>query len=63
MRLLEAPNPSKLAVPPGLTKLEESMGKEFNVAERKAKALYKVEMAAELKEAPPRMKRKQSEAN
>lgn len=62
MRLLEAVNASNLAVPTGITRIEESLRKEFNAAERKAKALHKAQMASQSKEAPASKKRKQPDA-
>lgn len=41
VRLLEALNASKLLVPPEIKKLEDSLQKEYQAAERKAKAAYK----------------------
>lgn len=41
IRLLEALNASKLVVPPEIKKLEDSLHKEYQAAERKAKAAYK----------------------
>lgn len=58
MRLLEAVNTSNLAVPTGIMRLEESLRKKFNAAEKKAKA----QMAPQSKEAPPSKKRKQPDA-
>lgn len=62
MRLLEAVNASNLAVPTGITRIEESLRKEFNAAERKAKALHKAQMAPQSKEDPASKKRKQPDA-
>lgn len=62
MRLLEAVNTSNLDVPTGIMRLEESLRKEFNAAEKKAKALHKAQMAPQSKEAPPSKKRKQPDA-
>lgn len=45
MRLLEALNYSKLAVPPHITKMEAELKKEYAAAERKAKAQYKASQA------------------
>lgn len=42
VRLLEALNASKLLVPPEIKKLEDSLQKEYQAAERKAKAAYKI---------------------
>lgn len=41
VRLLEALNASKLLVPPEIKTLEASLQKEYQAAERKAKAAYK----------------------
>lgn len=41
VRLLEALNASKLTVPPEIKKLEDLLQKEYQAAERKAKAAYK----------------------
>lgn len=41
VRLLEGLNASKLTVPPEIKKLEDSLQKEYQAAERKAKAAYK----------------------
>lgn len=41
VRLLEALNASKLLVPPEIKRLEDSLQKEYQSAERKAKAAYK----------------------
>ena len=61
MRLLEALNTSNLAVPAEIARLEESLRKEFNAAERKAKALHKAQTATQPKETPASKKRKQSD--
>lgn len=58
MRLLEALNASVLVVPPALVKLEESLRKEYDVAERKAKALYKASMADSVEKPGSTKKRK-----
>lgn len=62
MRLLEALNASALAVPPVITKLEESLRKEYDVAERKAKALYKASTANSAETSGSSKKRKRPEA-
>ena len=49
VRLLEALNSRSLAVPPSIKKVEDDLRKEFNAAERKAKAEHK----AQMKEATP----------
>ena len=59
MRLLEALNASVLVVPPAIVKLEESLRKEYDVAERKAKALYKASMADSVGKPGSTKKRKQ----
>jgi len=46
MRLLEALNQSTLNVPPEIANLEDSLRKEYNATERKAKAQYKAEQGA-----------------
>lgn len=61
MRLLEALNASKLLVPPEITRLEDSLRKEYDVAERKAKALYKTSMATSAEKPGSSKKRKQSD--
>ncbi|MCJ1262686.1 hypothetical protein MMC22_002556 [Lobaria immixta] len=61
MRLLEALNASVLVVPPAIVKLEESLRKEYDVAERKAKALYKASMADSAGKPGSTKKRKQSD--
>ena len=45
VRLLEALNTNQLAVPERIVRLEEGLRKEFNAAERKAKAQYKAGLA------------------
>lgn len=59
VRLLEALNASKLLVPPEIKKLEDSLQKEYQAAERKAKAAYK--MANTLSTEGNSKKRKQPE--
>ena len=63
MRLLEALNSAKLAVPAGIVKLEAQLKKEYAAADKKAKAQYKAEMAIAGKSDPTTAgkKRKQSE--
>lgn len=62
MRLLEALNGSKLAVPKAVTKLEADLKKEYTAADRKAKAEYKAQMGATpIKESTAGKKRKQSD--
>ena len=62
MRLLEALNNSKLAVPEGISKLEAEMKKEYASAERKAKAEYKKQMGStDAKSGTTGKKRKQPE--
>ena len=62
MRLLEALNGSKLAVPKAVTKLEADLKKEYTAADRKAKAEYKAKMGATpIKETATGKKRKQSD--
>ena len=62
MRLLEALNNSSLVVPAGIIKLEQSLRKEFDAAERKAKASYKVGMANATENLGSSRKRKQPDA-
>ncbi|MCJ1462926.1 hypothetical protein MMC07_001530 [Pseudocyphellaria aurata] len=59
MRLLEALNASALAVPPTIVNLEQSLRKEYDVAERKAKALYKASTANSAEKSGSSKKRKQ----
>ncbi|MCJ1305684.1 hypothetical protein MMC08_008500, partial [Hypocenomyce scalaris] len=67
VRLLDALNAGKLVVPPEILKVENQLRKEYNAADRKARAAYKAQMAGETevmmkgKEAPAGTKRKQSE--
>lgn len=63
MRLLEALNSSKLAVPPNITQMEGDMKREYAAAERKAKAQYKAsrEPAKKTDSVAAGKKRKQSE--
>ena len=62
MRLLEAVNSSNLVVPLGISRLEESLRKEFNAAEKKAKAQYKLQSGGERKDAANPRKRKQPDS-
>ncbi|MCJ1425983.1 hypothetical protein MMC29_003884 [Sticta canariensis] len=62
MRLLEALNASALVVPRGIVTLEESLRKEYDVAERKAKALYKASTATSAEKQGGSKKRKQADA-
>lgn len=59
MRLLEALNNSTLVVPAGIKRLEESMRKEFDAAERKAKAAYKAGLTNAAEKPGSSKKRKQ----
>ncbi|KAK4690846.1 hypothetical protein P7C71_g6037, partial [Lecanoromycetidae sp. Uapishka_2] len=63
MRLLEALNSTRLAVPPHIAKMEAEMKREYTAAERKAKAQYKASMkpAKEPEGLVAGKKRKQSE--
>lgn len=51
MRLLEAVNSSSLVVPAAISRIEESLRKEFNAAEKKAKAQYKLQSGGGPKDA------------
>ncbi|KAI4121750.1 MAG: hypothetical protein LQ347_006754, partial [Umbilicaria vellea] len=48
VRLLDALNAGKLSVPPEVVRLENEMKKEYQAADRKAKAAHKAQMAAEM---------------
>ncbi|KAL9611023.1 MAG: hypothetical protein Q9167_004304 [Letrouitia subvulpina] len=61
MRLLEALNKGQLAVPSEITRLEESLKKEYAAADRKAKAEYKAQMDASSNPAATGKKRKASQ--
>ena len=63
MRLLEALNSSKVAVPPNIAQMEAEMKREYAAAERKAKAQYKASIEPAMKSESPAAgkKRKQSE--
>ncbi|MCJ1450160.1 hypothetical protein MMC28_000489 [Mycoblastus sanguinarius] len=62
MRLLEAVNNSSLVVPAAISRLEESLRKEFNAVEKKAKAQYKLQSGGEPKDATNPRKRKQPDS-
>ncbi|CAF9918764.1 hypothetical protein IMSHALPRED_004407 [Imshaugia aleurites] len=63
MRLLEALNSTRLAVPPNIAQMEAEMKREYAAAERKAKAQYKASREPAQKNEPVAAgkKRKQSE--
>ena len=49
VRLLDALNAGKLSIPPEITRLENEMKKEYQAADRKARAAHKAQLAAETK--------------
>lgn len=48
VRLLDALNAGKLSVPPEIVRLENEMKKEYQAADKKARAAHKAQMAAEM---------------
>lgn len=49
VRLLDALNAGKLSIPPEIVRLENEMKKEYQAADRKARAAHKAQLAAEMK--------------